>query len=145
VNPQRRLSPEAMRVNGITPSMVANAPIFCDLLDQLLPLLENVVLVCHNVPFDLRFLEAELRKADAPIWDGVALDTLAFARRQYWFRRNNLSAIARQLNIRADDSLAVCAARGVLWLPTGFVCKAGKCGRPHLVISYHCLAKQGIM
>jgi DNA polymerase-3 subunit epsilon len=104
VNPQRRLSPEAMRVNGITPSMVANAPIFCDLLDQLLPLLENVVLVCHNVPFDLRFLEAELRKADAPIWDGVALDTLAFARRQYWFRRNNLSAIARQLNIRATGA-----------------------------------------
>ncbi len=101
VNPRRRLNPEAMRVNGITPSMVADAPFFSDLLDQLLPLLEDVVLVCHNVPFDLRFLEAELCKADAPVWDGVALDTLAFARRQYWFRRNNLSAIARELGIRS--------------------------------------------
>ena len=104
VNPQRRLSPEAMRINGITPSMVADSPVFADLLDQLLPLLKGVVLVCHNVPFDLRFLEAELRKAEVPVWDGVALDTLAFARRQYQFRRNNLSAIARQLGIRSTGA-----------------------------------------
>ena len=104
VNPCRRLSPEAMRVNGITPSMVADAPVFSDLLDQLLPLLEDVVLVCHNVPFDLAFLEAELRKSDVPVWDGVALDTLAFARRRYQFRRNNLSAIARELNIRSTGA-----------------------------------------
>jgi DNA polymerase-3 subunit epsilon len=104
VNPQRRLSPDAMRVNSITPAMVADAPVFSDLLDQLLPLIEDVILVCHNAPFDLGFLEAELRRADAPTWDGVALDTLAFARRQYWFRRNSLSAIARQLGIRTPGA-----------------------------------------
>jgi len=100
INPQRRLNPEAMRVNGITPDMVADATIFSDSVDQLLPLIEDVVLVCHNAPFDMGFLEMELRKASGPIWDGVVLDTLAFARRQYWFRRNSLSAIAYQLNIR---------------------------------------------
>jgi len=100
VNPQRRLNPEAMRVNGITPDMVADAPVFSDLVDQLLPLIDDVVLVCHNAPFDMGFMETELRRSGAPIWDGVVLDTLAFARRQYWFRRNSLSAIAYQLNIR---------------------------------------------
>jgi DNA polymerase III epsilon subunit family exonuclease len=100
VNPGRQLSPGAMRVNGITPDMVADAPLFSDLLDQLLPLLQDVVLVCHNAPFDLGFLEAELRLAGAPGWDGIALDTLAFARRQYWFRSNSLGAIAYQLGIR---------------------------------------------
>lgn len=104
INPQRRLNPEAMRVNGITPDMVADAPIFSDLVDQLLPLIEDVVLVCHNAPFDLGFLETELRRSGAPIWDGVLLDTLAFARRQYWFRRNSLSAIAYQLNIRMSGA-----------------------------------------
>jgi DNA polymerase III epsilon subunit family exonuclease len=104
VNPQRRLSPGAMRVNAITPTMVADAPIFSDLLDELLSLVEDAVLVCHNVPFDLSFLEAELRVAGAPIWDGVTLDTLAFARRQYWFQRNSLSAIARQLGIRPSGA-----------------------------------------
>jgi DNA polymerase-3 subunit epsilon len=99
VNPQRRLNPEAMRVNHITPNMVADAPVFSELLDELLPLVEDVILVCHNAPFDLGFLEAELRRASAPAWDGVVLDTLAFARRQYWFRRNSLSAIAYQLGI----------------------------------------------
>jgi DNA polymerase-3 subunit epsilon len=100
VNPQRRLNPEAMRVNGITPEMVADAPVFSDLVDQLLPLIDDVVLVCHNAPFDMGFMETELRRSGAPMWDGVVLDTLAFARRQYWFRRNSLSAIAYQLNIR---------------------------------------------
>jgi DNA polymerase-3 subunit epsilon len=104
VNPQRRLNPEAMRVNGILPIMVADAPVFSDLLGQLLPLFEDVVLVCHNAPFDLGFLEAELRLADAPVWDGVVLDTLAFAQRQYWFRRNSLSAIAHQLGIRSTGA-----------------------------------------
>jgi DNA polymerase III epsilon subunit family exonuclease len=93
-----------MQVNGITPDMVADAPIFPDLLGQLLPLIQESVLVCHNAPFDLGFLEAEMRRAGAPVWDGVVLDTLAFARRQYWFRSNSLSAIAYQLGIRPTEA-----------------------------------------
>jgi len=104
VNPQRPLNPEAMRVNGITPTMVADAPTFADLLDELLPMIEDAVLVCHNAPFDLSFLESELHIAGVPAWDGVALDTLAFARRQYWFRRNGLQAIARELGIRPQGA-----------------------------------------
>jgi DNA polymerase III alpha subunit (gram-positive type) len=34
----------------------------------------------------------------------VVLDTLAFARRQYWFRSNSLSAIAHQLSIRQPEA-----------------------------------------
>jgi DNA polymerase-3 subunit epsilon len=104
VNPQRRLNAGAMQVNGITPDMVADAPIFPDLLGQLLPLIQDSVLVCHNAPFDLGFMEAELRRAGASVWDGVVLDTLAFARRQYWFRSNSLSAIAYQLGIRPPEA-----------------------------------------
>jgi DNA polymerase III epsilon subunit family exonuclease len=100
VNPGRQLSAGAAQVNGITPAMLADAPTFDGLVDQLLPLLEGVAVVCHNVPFDLSFLEAELCRAGLPVWDGIALDTLAFARRQYWFRRNSLAAIASQLGIR---------------------------------------------
>jgi len=99
VNPQRRLNPEVTQINRISPAMVANAPIFADVIDQLQPLIEDVVVVCHNAPFDMGFLEAELRRSGAPVWDGVVLDTLAFARRQYWFRRNSLSAIAHELGI----------------------------------------------
>lgn len=104
INPQRRLSPRAMQVNGITPDMVADAPTFSELLDQVLSLVKDAVLVCHNAPFDLGFLEAELRRAGVPVWDGVVLDTLAFARRQYWFRSNSLSAIAHQLGIRPPEA-----------------------------------------
>jgi len=104
INPQRPLDPGAMRINGITPAMVVGAPTFSDTLSRLLPLLKDVILVCHNAPFDLGFLEAELRIAATPVWDGVALDTLAFARQQYWFRSNKLGAIAAELGIRPPDA-----------------------------------------
>jgi DNA polymerase III epsilon subunit-like protein len=84
--------------------MVADAPTFADLIDQVEPLLGDLILVCHNAPFDLGFLEAEQRRAGVPVWDGVVLDTLAFARRQYWFRRNSLTAIAGQLGIRTQGA-----------------------------------------
>ena len=104
VHPQCRLNSEATRINRITPNMVADAPTFADLVDQIQPLLEDVILVCHNAPFDLGFLEAELRRVGVPVWNGVALDTLAFARRQYWFRRNSLTSIAGQLGIRTQGA-----------------------------------------
>ena len=104
VHPQCRLNSEATRINRITPNMVADAPTFADLVDQVQPLIEEAILVCHNAPFDLAFLEAEQRRAGVPVWDGVVLDTLAFARRQYWFRRNSLTAIAGQLGIRTQGA-----------------------------------------
>jgi DNA polymerase III epsilon subunit family exonuclease len=104
VNPQRRLTPEAVKINRITPDMVDDAPTFAELITQVQPLLEDAIWVCHNAPFDLGFVEAELRRAGMPVWNGVALDTLAFARRQYWFRRNSLTAIAGQLGIRTHGA-----------------------------------------
>ena len=131
VNPQRRLNPEATRINRITPSMVADAPTFADLIDQIHPLLQDVILVCHNAPFDLGFLEAEHRRAGEPVWDGVVLDTLAFARRQYWFRRNNLTAIAGQLGIRTQGAhRALADALTTQAIFRRFAGRLGRQGRP---------------
>ena len=64
----------------------------------------NVVILRGVDLIDLGFLEAEQRRAGVPVWDAVVLDTLAFARQQYWFRRNSLTAIARELGIRTQGA-----------------------------------------
>jgi len=104
LNPQRSLDPEAMAVNGITPTMVANAPTFAEVLPKLQPLLHETILVAHNAPFDLGFLETEYKIARATFASGPVLDTLMLARRQYYFHSNSLGNIARKLNIRTPNA-----------------------------------------
>lgn len=117
VNPQRPISAGARRVNGITAAMVADQPTFAEIWPDVLPLLEDAVIVAHNAPFDLGFLSAELERTGAGDLLGrqqallrqaeeVALCTLALARRQYYFFSNSLTNIARSLNISQGGARA---------------------------------------
>lgn len=119
VNPGRRIGPGAQAVNGITDSMVADAPCFHELLDDVLSLLDGTVIVAHNAPFDLGFINHELRLSWQPHLKNSAVDTLAIARRAYRFPSNSLDALTRRLGLphpaqhRAlGDALAV---RHLLW------------------------------
>lgn len=119
VNPGRRIGPGAQAVNGITDSMVADAPRFHELLDDVLPLLDGAVIVAHNAPFDLGFVNHELRLAWQAHLRNHTVDTLAIARRAYRFPSNSLGALTRRLGLlhpqqhRAlGDALAV---KNLLW------------------------------
>ena len=57
VNPLRPIPYYASNVNGITDDMVADSPVFEDVLPQFLDFIGNSVLVGHNIhSFDLKFL-----------------------------------------------------------------------------------------
>lgn len=118
VNPDRPIGAGAYAVNGITNQMVANAPRFEQVLDQVLPLLDNAVIVAHNVPFDMGFLNHELHRVSAPQLRNLTVDTLAIARRAYRFSSNSLGALCGRLGLAAashralGDSLAV---KNLLW------------------------------
>jgi DNA polymerase III subunit epsilon len=99
VNPQRPISPGAARVNGLSDEQVRQAPSFSEIAASLLALLDGAVLVCHNAPFDLSFLQAELSRLGQPYRPAGVIDTLDIARRYYRFPSNSLSAIASRLGI----------------------------------------------
>lgn len=99
VNPGRPLSPGAAAVNGITPEMLATAPIFHDIAGEVSRYLDGCLFVAHNAPFDLGFLAAEFQRLRVPLPVTQVIDTLALARRYYTFARNNLGAIAEELGI----------------------------------------------
>ncbi|MBS1252743.1 MAG: DNA polymerase III PolC-type [Anaerolineales bacterium] len=119
VNPGRRIGAGAQAVNGITDSMVADAVRFHELLDDVLPLLDGAVIVAHNVPFDLGFINHELRLAWQGELENRSVDTLTIARRAYRFPSNSLDNLTRRLGLshpqqhRAlGDALAV---KNLLW------------------------------
>ena len=61
VNPQRKLDPRAMAVNGITEADVRVAPTFEEISPTVRDLITGKVIVGHNACFDLRFIASELK------------------------------------------------------------------------------------
>ncbi len=60
INPGRDVGPT--RIHGIRAADVLHAPAFADAAATLWQMLSGHVLVAHNVPFDVRFLEAEFNR-----------------------------------------------------------------------------------
>jgi DNA polymerase III subunit epsilon len=99
VNPRRQISPGASAVNKITDEMVQDAPYFKDISKKILELLDNCVLVCHNAPFDISFINFELENCGIRPLNFSVIDTLIIARRFFTFPSNCLSNIASTLNL----------------------------------------------
>lgn len=59
INPQRRIPSMITRLTGISDDMVADAPLFADIADELAQFTENCVFVAHNVNFDYGFIREE--------------------------------------------------------------------------------------
>jgi DNA polymerase-3 subunit epsilon len=66
LNPQRTIPPGITRLTGITPAMVADAPLFADVADRLAAFLDGAIFVAHNVDFDYRFIGQEFRRLGRP-------------------------------------------------------------------------------
>jgi DNA polymerase-3 subunit alpha (Gram-positive type) len=73
VNPETDVPEFITSLTGITASMVACAPRFESVLGNLLDFLGNSILVAHNSPFDLAFLNHEIARVheDCCIWNPV--------------------------------------------------------------------------
>lgn len=104
VNPQRPISPGASRVNGLNDADVCDAPLFAEVAEPVLRRVNGAVLICHNAPFDLAFLDAELARLNRPWQPAGVIDTLALARQYFNFDSNSLPAIAARLEIKTPES-----------------------------------------
>jgi DNA polymerase-3 subunit epsilon len=81
VNPGRPIPPMISTITGITDAMVAGAPTFDELADELLGVLAGRVFVAHNARFDWAFLDASLRRVRGLGLGGPRLCTVRLARR----------------------------------------------------------------
>ena len=63
VNPEVKIDWYVTKLTSITNKMVADAPLFKDVAEQIYDLTKGHVFVAHDVDFDYKFLKAELSKA----------------------------------------------------------------------------------
>ena len=68
------------QITGITQEMVADAPRIEEVIPELLEFLEGAVIVAHNAPFDVGFLNYELQRLKGRRLGEGAIDTLPLAR-----------------------------------------------------------------
>lgn len=100
VNPGRRIPPRIAELTGITDEMVAGAPFFEDVAQDLLSHLGGRVFVAHNASFDWRFVSAQLADALGEVPQTRQLCTVQLARRLTpELRRRNLDSLAAHFGI----------------------------------------------
>ncbi|HEX7057059.1 MAG TPA: ATP-dependent DNA helicase DinG [Bacilli bacterium] len=105
VNPGRTIPEFIQRLTGITNEDVQDAPTIAEVLTELLPLLQDAVLVAHNASFDVGYLQRMLQKCGMPPFSGRVLDTIPLARMLYpGMPSLNLHSLAKSLGIAHEKS-----------------------------------------
>jgi DNA polymerase III subunit epsilon len=102
LNPERASHEDALRVHGLTEQFLADKPKFAQVVDELLAYLSGAELVIHNAPFDIGFVNAELKRLRRGVLtDHVAgvRDTLLMARDMFPGKANSLDALCRRLEV----------------------------------------------
>lgn len=102
LNPERPSSEEALKVHGLTDEFLADKPKFAEVVDDLMGWLAGAEVIIHNAPFDINFLNHELKRAGRPVFDshvaGVR-DSLLMARDLFPGKRNSLDALCQRLEV----------------------------------------------
>ncbi|MCH9764718.1 MAG: DNA polymerase III subunit epsilon [Alphaproteobacteria bacterium] len=100
INPERDVPAEAEAVHGLSTAFLADKPVFKKVIDDFLKFIGDDILVIHNAPFDIGFLNAEFERLGRPalVMDRV-VDTLQLARRKHPSGPNNLDALCKRYGI----------------------------------------------
>ena len=107
LNPQRAIDEEAQKVHGISNEKVKNEPEFSEIAESFLEFVQGSVLIIHNAPFDLGFLNSELKRASSefPLLEEICEieDTLLLARSKFPGQRNSLDALSTRFEVGGYD------------------------------------------
>lgn len=101
INPQADFAPTNIRVHGIKPADVINAPTFSELWPHIETFFQpNNLAVAHNASFDCSVLKKTLELYQLELPTFLVLDTLKTSRKFFAdFPNQKLDTICRQLNI----------------------------------------------
>jgi len=101
VQPNRPVG-DSVNIHGITDKFLINKPQFDKISDDLLSFIEGATLIIHNAPFDLGFLDNELKinGSNKKIEDICQIiDTLELSKEQRPGTMHNLDALCRRFGV----------------------------------------------
>jgi len=99
INPERQMNEEAFRVHGLSDEFLADKPRFHEVADELREFLGEAVVIAHNAPFDVQFLNFEFEKARRPSLANEIIDTVVLAREKHPGARVSLDALCKHYGI----------------------------------------------
>lgn len=103
LQPDREIEQGAEKVHGITAEFLRDKPRFPDIAEDFIAFIRDAELIIHNAPFDVAFLDSELRQL-GPEWGKLAdycpiVDTLILAKKRHPGQRNSLDALCKRYNV----------------------------------------------
>jgi DNA polymerase-3 subunit epsilon len=102
LNPEREVDEGAFKVHGISTEFLQDKPLFQAVLPHLIAFIDDAEVIIHNAPFDVAFLNAELKRAKYKrSFESHCqiFDTLVYAREKHPGLRNSLDALCKRYNI----------------------------------------------
>ncbi len=100
INPQRTVSEDAYKVHGYSDKFLSDQKTFDEIAQEFLKFIRDKKIIIHNAPFDLSFLNYELRLIkQKEINKENVVDTLEIARQKYPGSQNSLDALCKRFNI----------------------------------------------
>ena len=100
INPERDIDVGAQDIHGLSSEFLADKPVFADILTEFTDFIKDDLLVIHNAPFDIGFLNAEFsRCGHPPLSMERVIDTLPLARQKYPGAQASLDALCRRFDV----------------------------------------------
>jgi len=103
LQPDREIDEGAQAVHGISNEFLADKPRFADVVRDFIDYLDGAELIIHNAPFDVGFINHELKLVGEE-YGNVAtyctvIDTLVMARKMRPGKKNNLDILCKEYDV----------------------------------------------
>ena len=80
INPETEIPEIITEITGITQEMVVQEKTISYVLPKFLEFVGDLPVVCHNAPFDIGFINANLKRFNLESFENQAIDTVELAR-----------------------------------------------------------------
>ena len=81
LNPERKVSEEALKIHGYTDEFLSNQKKFNEIGEEFLEFIKDKRLIIHNAEFDLLHINNELKLFGKKNIDNEIIDTFSFSKR----------------------------------------------------------------
>ena len=105
INPERKVSEQALKVHGYNDEFLSKQKKFIEIGHEFLEFIKNKRLIIHNAEFDLSHLNNELKLSGLDQIKNEVLDTLTLARDKFPGSQVSLDALCKRFRI--DNSKRV--------------------------------------
>ena len=99
LNPERKVSEQALKIHGYNDEFLSNQKKFSEIADEFLEFIKNKRLIIHNAEFDLSHLNNELKLYGKEEINNEIVDTLTLAREKFPGSQVSLDALCKRFGV----------------------------------------------